>query len=51
MHLDYVIRQVGRATKNSQLKRKKFRNNKLEELTDKLSNAIEELQDNDPAIL
>ena len=29
----------------------KVRNNKLEELTDKLSDAIEELQVNDPAIL
>ena len=49
--LHYVIHQVGRATKKYQLERKKLRNNKLEELTDKLSNAIDELQVNDPAIL
>ena len=49
--LDYVIHQVGRATKKFQLERKKLRNNKLEELTDKLSDAIVELQVNDPDIL
>ena len=39
------------SSKKYQCERKKLRNNKLEELTDKLSNAIDELQVNNPLIL
>ena len=49
--LDYVIFQVGRATKKYQLERKKLRQDKVEELRNELNEAVDTFDANDPEIL